>query len=38
MELAAYLGNTDPGAAFALVGNHMTMATGCDYAFRRLTT
>jgi aldehyde:ferredoxin oxidoreductase len=27
MELAAYLGNTDPGAAFALVGNHMTMAT-----------
>lgn len=27
LELAAYLGNTDPGAAFALVGNHMTMAT-----------
>lgn len=27
LELAAYLGNTDPGAAFALVGNHMTMFT-----------
>jgi len=27
LELAAYLGNTDPGAAFSLVGNHMTMAT-----------
>jgi aldehyde:ferredoxin oxidoreductase len=27
LELAAYLGNTDPGAAFALAGNHMSMAT-----------
>lgn len=27
MELAAYLGNTDPASAFALAGNHMTMAT-----------
>jgi aldehyde:ferredoxin oxidoreductase len=27
LELAAYLGNTDPAAAFALAGNHMSMAT-----------
>jgi aldehyde:ferredoxin oxidoreductase len=27
LELAAYLGNTDPAAAFAIAGNHMSMAT-----------
>ncbi len=38
LELAAYLGNTDPGAAFALVGNHMTMSTFNSAINKLITT
>lgn len=38
LELAAYLGNTDPGAAFSLVGNHMTMATFNSAINKLITT